>query len=121
MAEPYDGSLTGRSGGVDAVLERFTIETFAPHLRQTFRALPDAAAPIDMVLTEATPLGSGSGQEAGAPGRRVPFSLVFRGPRDVLLPQRTYRIEHEAIGAFDLFLVPIGPDGEGMRYEAIFT
>jgi len=25
------------------------------------------------------------------------------------------------MGDLDLFLVPIGPDGEGMRYEAIFT
>jgi hypothetical protein len=30
-------------------------------------------------------------------------------------------MEHAAIGTFELFLVPIGPDREGMRYEAIFT
>jgi hypothetical protein len=46
---------------------------------------------------------------------------VFRGPGDVLLPQRIYRMEHEEIGVFDLFLVPIGPDEIGLRYEAIFT
>jgi hypothetical protein len=29
-------------------------------------------------------------------------------------------MEHEEIGALDIFLVPIGPDEEGPRYEAIF-
>jgi hypothetical protein len=30
-------------------------------------------------------------------------------------------MEHEEIGAFDIFLVPIGPDEEGLCYEAIFN
>jgi hypothetical protein len=33
------------------------------------------------------------------------------------LPQRIFRLEHAELGAFELFLVPIGP-GE---YEAVFT
>jgi hypothetical protein len=52
---------------------------------------------------------------------RAPFSIVFRGPPGVLLPQRIYRPMHDGIGAFDLFPVPIGPDDAGMRYEAVFT
>ncbi len=39
-----------------------------------------------------------------------PFSIVFRRPRDILLPQEIHRKEHEDIGSFDLFLEPIGPD-----------
>jgi hypothetical protein len=35
--------------------------------------------------------------------------------------QRIYRIEHHAMGTFELFLVAIGPDGTGMLYQAIFT
>jgi hypothetical protein len=30
-------------------------------------------------------------------------------------------MEHEEIGVFDLFLVPIGLEEIGLRYEAIFT
>jgi hypothetical protein len=30
-------------------------------------------------------------------------------------------MEHEEIGAFDIFLVPIGPDEQGLLYEAIFN
>ena len=34
-------------------------------------------------------------------------------------PQRT--LEHDAMGSFDLFLVPLGPRDGGMMYEAVFT
>jgi hypothetical protein len=58
---------------------------------------------------------------AGAGLSRSPFSLVFRGGPSPPLPQRIYRVEHEALGALDIFLVPIGPDEVGQRYEAVFT
>ncbi len=103
------------------MLETFTVETFARHLGEAFRVCPDSAAPVALDLIEATALGGGAGWTGAPSAKRVPFSIVFRGPGGVVLPQRTYRIEHDAIGAFDLFLVPIGPDGAGMRYEAIFT
>jgi hypothetical protein len=35
--------------------------------------------------------------------------------------QRIYRVEHDAMGPCDLFLVPIGPRDGGMQYQAIFT
>jgi hypothetical protein len=38
-----------------------------------------------------------------------------------ILEQRTYEVEHQDMGLFALFLVPIGPDDEGMRYEAVFN
>ncbi len=98
------------------VLETFTCATFEPHLGGRFRLEAEPGSPIDVVLTEATVLG------ASAPARgRPPFSIVFRGPPDEVLPQRIYRLEHPAIGAFELFLVPIERDQEGVRYEAIFT
>ncbi len=101
------------------MLETFTVATFAPHLRGTFRISVDAARYLDVTLIEATDLSSGSGGKTVGRGR--PFSIVFRGPRDILLPQQIYRVEHDDIGTFDLFLVPIGPDGDGLRYEAVFN
>jgi hypothetical protein len=106
------------------MLETFTLQTFAPRLGETFRLRLGPEATLDLALIEATDL-SHRGAPPGAAGtpevRRAPFSIVFRGPLGVLLPQRIYRLEHDGIGAFDLFLVPIGPDGAGMRYEAVFT
>ena len=52
---------------------------------------------------------------------RRQFSLLFRGPVDPFLSQGTYRLDHAELGALDIFLVPIGPDAEGMRYEAVFA
>ncbi len=103
------------------MLDQFTSETFAPHRHEIFRVSADSAAPLDVSLIEVTELGGGPGHMGSGPSGRVPFSLVFRGPTQPVLPQQIYRLAHDGIGEFDLFLVPIGPDAEGMRYEAIFT
>jgi hypothetical protein len=36
-------------------------------------------------------------------------------------PQGIYRLELPERGHAELFVVPIGPDGDGMRYEAVFN
>ena len=102
------------------MLETFTVATFAEHLGDTFRISPDSSSSIEVELIEATDLSERSGRTP-TEGRRRPFSIVFRGPGNLLLPQRIYPLEHHTIGAFELFLVPIGPDAQGLRYEAIFT
>lgn len=63
---------------------------------------------IDAELIEFTPHGEGA-------------SIVMRGPLEPVLPQRIYDIEHPFLGDFELFIVPIGPDDSGMRYEAVFS
>jgi hypothetical protein len=102
------------------MLDKLTVGMFVDWVGSTFRIRPEPDAVLEVVLIEATPLGSRSGH-GGDSSRREPFSLVFRGPRSPWLPQRIHRIEHEKLGAFDFFLVPIGPDQEGMRYQAIFN
>lgn len=98
------------------MLETFTRETFAPHIGESFRLHVDGPAVLDAVLTEATELPTA----AARPGR-APFSRVFRGPPATIYPQRIYQLDHPRLGSFELFLVPIGADGEGVRYEAVFT
>jgi hypothetical protein len=106
------------------MLERFTVTTFAERLGETFRVYPDAGDAtrcLDMALIEATDLSAGGARQAASSGQRAPFSIVFRGPAAPILPQRIYRLEHPEIGSCEIFLVPIGPDEHGLRYEAIFT
>jgi hypothetical protein len=96
-------------------VEGFTASTFADRCGERFRVFVDATSSFEAELVEVNELGRPSGNA------RAPFSLVFRGPSGQEVAQRIYRLEHEELGAFDLFLVPIGPDETGMRYEAVFT
>jgi hypothetical protein len=98
------------------MLEQFTIDTFRPLVGASFRVEGDDT-PLELELVAVDQLG----EEGGASSRRSPFSLVFRGPAEPLLPQRIYPFENDALGRFEIFIVPIGPDESGMGYEAIFT
>ncbi len=103
------------------MLKIFTVETFSRHLGEPFRVHTGQPEPLEMELIQATDLGRESARSADGYGPRASFSIVFRGPGGFPLPQRIYQIEHDEIGTFDLFLVPVGPDQAGQRYEAVFT
>jgi hypothetical protein len=89
---------------------------FARHRHERFRVAQDDGQ-LDLELIETTDLGPA----AAVAARSRAFSLVFRGPRERVLPQETHRLKHDAFGEIEIFLVPIGPDESGMRYEAVFN
>lgn len=94
-------------------LDSLTAEDFRPHVGTGFR-LTDVAGVCELVEVTAQ-------QGSVRPGSRFAFSLVFRGPPQPVMEQRIRRLEHDGMGALELFLVPIGPDDAGMLYEAVFT
>jgi len=58
------------------------------------------------------------------------FALMFHGPLSAILPQSTYLLladsssaaaEPPSVEEEIVFLVPVGPEGEAMRYEAVFN
>jgi hypothetical protein len=103
------------------MLERFTVDTFAPLTGETFRLHLQGAEPLEMVLAGVTEIpGSGWRPEDVAEHRR-PFSLAFLGPPTLVLPQAIYRFEHESMGTFEIFIVPIGRTAQGVSYEAVFS
>ena len=91
-----------------------SLADFTRHLNQAF-TLDLGEQAIAAELIEARSLG------AAAPGEREPFSLVFRIASSSVVPQRIYTLHHAELGDLEIFLVPIGPDDEGMRLEAVFT
>ncbi len=92
--------------------QHLTSKNFSDHVHTTFYlSFPPERAPLELV--EVT-------ERNDAPAFEQ-FSLVFRGAMTPVFPQRTYRVEHETLGSIDLFLVPIGPDAAGMRYQAVFN
>ena len=103
---------------------QFPIErsTFAARLGETFRTVVEPGNQLELELVEVEALGSASPGGGSPPSvRQDPFSIVFRGPKDKALGQGTFRMEHDEIGSFDLFLVPIGEDQSGRQYEAVFN
>jgi hypothetical protein len=103
------------------MLETLTIETFAPHVGETFRMLVGAGQVIELELLQVTPVAVRMADGTEATQGRRPFSLLFRGPANPLATQRMYPIEHAAIGISELFVVPVGPGQGGMLYEIIFA
>lgn len=105
------------SAGTTMIAE-LTMERFEACLKDDFQI--DAGAglsPMSAELVDVTPLPAQVQDE----GQRLPFSIILRSRDERILPQHIYRIEHKEMGALDIFLVPIGPDTAGMRYEAVFT
>ena len=100
------------------MLDRLTVEVFAGQIGKTFRLVLEDGPVLDLVLVEARSLSLKSGNSGP---RRDPFSLLFLGPKTPVLPQRIYPLESEAFGRLDIFLVPIGADASGVKYEAIFN
>jgi hypothetical protein len=94
-----------------------TLETFSPHVGSEFEVAGEPEGSGPLVLTAAEPARG----PAGRPGERRPFSLLFQGPPGVVLPQGSYRLEHVALGTLEIFIVPIGADAAGTRYEAVFN
>lgn len=103
------------------MIDKASASTFSPYLNQKFRMHIGPAEVMEIDLAEISDAPPAVAKAAAAYGRRAPFSLFFRGPLRPLMPQRIYTLEHAELGRFDLFLVPIGPDGTGMRYEAVFN
>ena len=96
------------------MLDKVTAETFEPHVGEDFivsvedRTLTFRLGAVDLL--------------ANVNSRpRVPFILTFYGPGNEVLPQKIYALDNESLGPMEVFLVPIGPDAVGMRYEAVFT
>jgi hypothetical protein len=97
------------------MLDELTQLDFAPLVTDRFRLVEsDVTLDLELLSAEAATVG-------GHPSGRTPFSLVFRGPREPLLPQRIYPLQHSVLGVLEIFLVPIGPDELGQRYEAVFS
>ena len=95
-------------------LATLTAADFEPLLHERFAIVSEPGESFDAELIAVT---------EGAPGAsaRPQFSVVFRGGPTPPVPQRIYGVEHERFGRLDLFLVPLGPDDIGQRYEAVFT
>ena len=97
-------------------------DTFAKQLNSGFVAVVQAADPEEE--TDQLELALELVEADDKTNERCEcFSLVFNGPADTFLPQGTYAMRHDALGEFDLFLVPVGENQAKTQYhyQAIFN
>lgn len=90
--------------------------SFAGAIGRRFRiGVEGLGRPVEVKLVEAERLPAGDDATT-----RESFSLIFRGPRLPLLPQGLYGFDDELLGRPEIFIVPIGRDNRGVRYQAVF-
>ena len=99
-------------------IEWLTHAEFAGRIGEHFSLVGGDGVTLELVEATETSEPGGRGPEGQ---ERRQFSLVFRGPATPVLPQGSYRLGHQELDGLELFLVPIGPDSLGMRYEAAFA
>jgi hypothetical protein len=97
--------------------ELHTEADFSRNLNTKFRVRAEAPRPVELELVEVTGWTTRPEEEKGMER----FSLTFLGPADIYMPQQTYALEHDNLGALELFLVPIGRDERGFQYQAVFN
>jgi len=99
------------------MLEQLTIEMMQPHVGSSFWLI-EGNHKVEMRLVQAAKVM----ESEAARLQRNPFSLFFLGPGSIRLPQKIYRLTHEAFPTpLDIFLVPVEQQQGGYLYEAVFT
>lgn len=94
------------------MLDVLSYEELAAEVGTKF-TVTDAPVALELELSEIT--------ERRATPQQEYFSLIFRGPRDFIMPQSIYHLTHERLGTGALFLVPVGADQTAASYEAAFN
>jgi hypothetical protein len=103
------------------MLDQLELSRFEPLVGQSFEMPVEGAEPVTLELTEAGPVGELSAKQAAELGKRLPFSLVFRGPAELRLEQSIRALRHPEIGELAVFLVQLDRSTEGSLFEAVFT
>jgi hypothetical protein len=98
---------------------QLTYSTFAGLAQSRFGVWLDSNHRVELQLVEVR-LTRPQGGASSTAGLEC-FNLVFHGPESSFLSQGSYEFEQSQIGAFELFIVPIGRVAGAIQYEAIFN
>lgn len=93
--------------------EGLTKADFEPYLSQKFEVHIEDFVPVEVELAEIQDRSTNFMES---------FSLFFRGAKDRVFRQNTYRMTHPEMGEFSLFLGPVAMEKtDGVYYEAVFS
>ena len=94
------------------MVETFSHSTFAELAGTKFKLYDGSDEPSEVELVDVSELVETKRQEI--------FGIFFSIPEGRKPAQGSYRMEHEKLGSFELFLVPVVSE-DGVVYEAVFN
>jgi hypothetical protein len=119
--QPGPDSSPGSPQSTDPTATRMTSAAFAACLNSTFQLQNADTSALPLKLVELKDRVPSKHQNAAAAQGKECFSLAFTAPNHQALKQNTYRLEHEGLGKFDLFISPVASKRHGEIYEAIIN
>jgi hypothetical protein len=93
--------------------QELTRDDYAANLNTDFVVNFTPEFKVTMKLIEAT--------EEVERFRQRAYSLLFQAPEDTPIAQGMLQVEHEKLGKFELFMVPVGKDDRGVLFESLFN
>ncbi|MGH9871620.1 MAG: DUF6916 family protein [Pyrinomonadaceae bacterium] len=90
-----------------------TYEAFSQNLNTKFQVPLDESHRVELELAEIS-------EHKKFPDHEE-FAILFCGAKELFLGQGLRPFEHDQMGKFELFLVPIRQDEKGYYYEAVFN
>lgn len=116
VKSPLDPALAGQTG--------FAMRkaTFAAHLNTTFLLQPEQSSELPVKLIEVADKGPATKrrQKLAQQGKEC-FAVIFEGRHAAALKQGTYHFQHDALGQFQLFVVPVQSKRGRHFYEAVIN
>ena len=110
-------ALTTKVAGMGSKAAGLNRASFEAQLGTSF-LIKHQATKVNLTLVEVTNFASRKQTASGREG----FALLFRGPKDVVLRQDTYFIEHQELGMFSFLVVPVGTkDTRAPYYEVVIN
>jgi len=109
------GAAPARAQDVPAYLRR---SSYSALVGTSFAAPTPTAAAVSLTLVEVADLVRAR-QDATLRGSDQAFALVLNGPRDPVLEQGTRELRHPALGAFEVFVVPVERSSGSQHYELV--
>ena len=105
-------------------LFQMTRVTFAQYLNTKFTIDPGYISPLETTLIEVKDLRPAADVKKNLPGKDC-FRLTFKASgtvsRTAMLKQGTFQVKHDALGDFELFVVPSIDKSGQVFFEAIIN
>ena len=118
------GGLFQIPAETQAEIQRFSEVVFSQYISTKFRIYTSPLTAVDLELIKVSRRESPSSDQP-AKSAKTPkldcFSVVFRGPRNRPLESSTYRVVHDQMGTFYLFITPVDDHKKQRRYQAVFN